>query len=186
MKKIILMMIALMEGYFSVSAHAQTCSNDAIPESTPTRDFTFHQDGTVAHNTTGLVWKRCLEGQIFSDNSTPDNYLDDVCTYSDDNIGSSSSWLRQLENVQSINANGGFAGQLDWRMPNIKELQSIVEYCRFSPAINTDVFLGWTHYAGSSSPSSEPRSYMVYFGDGRTSDDFRFLSKSVRLVRSGR
>lgn len=180
------MLVVLIGVCFSLSAHAQTCSNAAIPESTPTSDFTFYHDGVVTHNTTGLVWKRCLEGQVFSDNNTPDNYLDDVCTYPDDSIGYPTGWLEVLENVQTMNANGGFASQVDWRMPNIKELQSIVEYCRFDPAINTDVFPGWSLYAWSSSPVSKPRSYTVYFGDGRTSDDFRFLGKPVRLVRSGR
>lgn len=40
--------------------------------------LTFH-DSTVTNHTTGLTWKRCLEGQDFDDNGTPDNYLDDKC-----------------------------------------------------------------------------------------------------------
>lgn len=173
----------------SLTATAQTCTNTAIYQSTPTSDFTFHSDGTVAHNTTGLIWKRCLEGQSFSNNGTPDNYLDDRCSGSMTNY----TWKAALEQVQTINSSGGFANQNDWHLPNQKGLDSIIENCRKNPAINTEVFPGGTSYAGwkgwSSSPgvnypATQSYTWVMGFYDGSGYFNDRNGNASVWLVRS--
>ncbi len=49
------------------------------------------------------------------------------------------SWQGALDYVAELNAmNGGagFAGHDDWRLPNVKELLSIVDYGRFNPSID--------------------------------------------------
>ena len=38
--------------------------------------------------------------------------------------------------LAALNAGGGFAGHTDWRIPNIKELQSIVDYEIANPSVN--------------------------------------------------
>lgn len=43
----------------------QTC-NSNIPESTPTSRFTDNGNGTVTDTKTGIMWKRCAEGQIWT------------------------------------------------------------------------------------------------------------------------
>ncbi len=39
--------------------------------------------------------------------------------------------------LATLNAGGGFAGHTDWRIPNVNELQSIVNYQNLSPAVDT-------------------------------------------------
>jgi hypothetical protein len=46
------------------------------------------------------------------------------------------SWTAGIANCESLD----YAGYADWRMPNLKELISIVDYSAQSPAINTTFF----------------------------------------------
>ena len=74
-------------------------------------DFVDNKDGTVTDTSTGLMWEK----------------RDSADTY---------SWEGALEHANSIT----IAGYNDWRVPNINELLSIVDYDRYKPAINTEVF----------------------------------------------
>ncbi len=66
-----------------------------------TNDFVNNGDGTVTDNATGLMWTR------------------------DDN-GAAVLWEDALDYAET----SSFAGYSDWRLPNVKELQSIVDYTR--------------------------------------------------------
>ena len=49
------------------------------------------------------------------------------------------TWTDALAYVEALNAmNGGqgYAGHNDWRMPNVRELQSILDYGRLPPMID--------------------------------------------------
>jgi hypothetical protein len=83
---------------------------------TPTADFIDNGDGTVTHKTTGLIWKRCAEGQTWAGGT---------CTGSPSKF----NWDK---------ANAPKSG--DWRLPTIVELSSIVERDASYPAINTTIF----------------------------------------------
>lgn len=167
------------------TAAAQTCTNANMAESTPTSRYTFAVGGVVTDNTTSLMWKRCLEGQTFSDNGTPENYLDDTCTGSATGL----NWQAALNQAQTANT-ANDSGHNDWRVPNLKELNSTVEYCRVSPAINTEVF---PNALSSTVWSSSPVTYPGYasfasnvdFYDGGNSWDVRNYGNRVRLIRSG-
>ena len=160
---------------FSGMASAQTCTNANMAESTPTSRYTFGTGGVVTDNTTGLMWKRCLEGQTFSGST---------CTGS----ATAMDWQAALNQAQTANT-ANDSGHNDWRVPNLKELKSTVEYCRADPAINTEVFPGWSYWLWSSSPVTYPgyASYAwgVFFGYGYDSWDNRNDDHHVRLVRSG-
>ncbi|MDD5016352.1 MAG: DUF1566 domain-containing protein [Atribacterota bacterium] len=79
-----------------------------------------------------------------------------------------------------------YAGYTDWRLPNVKELQSIVNYQNVGPAINTtyfpnaqsDYYWSSTTYAGYS-----VYAWLVYFNDGNVSFDYKFNPYQVRCVR---
>lgn len=161
-------------------------------ESLPVSGFTFNDNGsTVTHNATGLVWKRCLEGQIFFDSSTPTNYADDQCT----GTITTFNWKDALEQAQTVNsATTAFAGSRDWRVPNLKELRSIVEYCQVSngtvPAVNPDIFpAASADYVWSSSPvvnsTTASLSWAVSFDNGIDDGKSRNTAYAMRLVRAG-
>ena len=103
------------------AAWGQFC-NSNIPKSTPDADFVDHGDGTVTHNKTGLMWSRCLLGQSSNDCAS----------------GSATgyTWHQALEAAEAST----LAGYSDWRLPNIKELASIVEMACFYPSININAF----------------------------------------------
>lgn len=158
--------------------------NHAMPEDTPTSNFIFHPDGTVTDKTTGLMWKRCSEGETFADNGTPANYLDDRCTGGMVRL----NWKDALKHAATANA-GNTNGYNDWRLPNLRELKSMVEYRRQSPAANTEVFVAqadepmWTS-TPTNYPDHASESTAIYFYNG---DDIwvgRSAELPLRLVRS--
>ena len=81
-------------------------------------------------------------------------------------------------------------------MPNVKELQSIVNYALFQPAIDpifgpTRPVSGAPNYWSSTTYANQPSfALIVNFDTGYTSDDGKLLSsngrgQSVRAVRHG-
>ena len=150
---------------------AQTC-NASMAESTPATEFTDHGNGTVTHSRTGLMWKRCAEGQ----------------TWSAGTCGATADYMTWAEALTAAR-NANFAGYTDWRVPNIKELKSIVEDKCYGPSINTSIFPGtpadgfWSAsaYVGDSSYA-----WYVNFGVGYANlDGGKNGAGRVRLVRAG-
>jgi hypothetical protein len=105
------------------SAFAVTCDTGGR--------FTDNGNGTVTDSITGLTWKRCLEGQTFA--AGPPAACNNAATFY--------TWQGAL----------GLTGN-DFRVPNIKELQSIVDEAKstlvdpnnpaagINPAIDTACF----------------------------------------------
>ena len=159
-------------------ASAATCV-DSIPESTPSSHFIIHQDATVTDETTGLMWKRCLEGVCDSEGEL---VADGTTRY---------SWTQ----AGALAENSSFAGYNDWRLPNAKELLSIVEYRCQRPSFNISIFQGsartWTSTRVEWTSSSMDTSFGVYhtvdFGSGELSSAYKNNSDDhgVRLVRDG-
>jgi hypothetical protein len=125
--------LGLLAAFPAGAACTAANPNANVGESTPSTAFTDNGDGTVTQNLTGLMWKRCAEGYTFSDNGTPGDMTDDTCMLTPPNVFSWSNALVQARN-------SAFAAHADWRLPNKKELESIVETCGYNPSINLDVF----------------------------------------------
>ncbi|MCI5218762.1 MAG: DUF1566 domain-containing protein [Candidatus Electrothrix sp. LOE2] len=159
--------------FSATTVHAACSSN--MPASTPDSQLTDNNDGTVTDTKTGLMWKQCSEGQTFSIGS---------CNGS----ASTFTWQAALQQPGTVNDAGGFAGHTDWRLPNIKELRSIVEEQCSSPAINATRFPNTpSSYVWSGSPYAGNSVYAWYvsFDYGYSNYDFRVDNYAVRLVRGG-
>jgi len=148
---------------------------------------------TVVDKTTGLMWKKCSEGQNGNN-----------CT----GTAKEYKWQAALDHAKTVN----FAGHSDWRLPTIKELHSLVfcsngkvrkfkdndrdsDSCRSkakgnyeSPTINQISFPNTpADNFWSSSPHSNGSYYawIVGFVDGYDGGSDRDYSGRLRLVRSG-
>jgi PKD domain./Protein of unknown function (DUF1566). len=94
----------------------------------PNPRFTVNNDGTVTDNLTGLVWLRdagCMGGRTWSD---------------------SLSRLRALASGACGLIDNSLPGE--WRLPNVKELQSLINYDYSNPALSNTAGTGrWTEGA---------------------------------------
>jgi hypothetical protein len=80
-------------------------------------DYVDNGDGTVTDRKTGLTWEKKTEL----------------------NVNEVYTWAAAFEYVASLNTmNGGqgFAGRTDWRLPNMRELLSILDYSRQKPILH--------------------------------------------------
>ena len=76
------------------------------------KHYIDNNDGTITNPETKLMWKRCVEGQIWKAVLTCEG---------DDN---KYQWQEAINHARSIN----YAGYSDWRIPTINELKTII-YC---------------------------------------------------------
>ena len=162
------------------SVAAQTCQTEtAVPSTTPANRFADNSDGTVVDRATGLMWARCPEGLYGTD-----------CANGGAGIF---TWEAALTRARD----SGLAGYTDWRLPNVKELASLVEERCISPAINLAVFPNTpSSYFWSASPAGASNYvWVVHFSNGYAwyypiYSGFVYYGNrlghfSVRLVRSG-
>ncbi|MCH8500865.1 MAG: DUF1566 domain-containing protein [Aliidiomarina sp.] len=116
----------------AMAAPMSALANDAVEcnvrntqtvATTPATDFEFHDDGTITHLRTGLMWTQCLVGETYSNGAC---------------FGSpqGSSFETALNYAQESD----YAGYTDWRLPNIKEAMSLIERQCAMPAMNLAVF----------------------------------------------
>jgi len=78
----------------------------------PPQRFTDHGDGTVTDNLTGLMWAKNANL-----------------------AGGAKTWQEALDYVKSINSGAGLGGYHDWRLPNRKELFSLIDHSKWDPAL---------------------------------------------------
>ncbi|WP_019520603.1 Lcl C-terminal domain-containing protein [Faucicola boevrei] len=131
MKKILnISSYALILAMTATTSYAQTCS----PNIQQTRPDSRYQDmgAEVKDNVTGLIWQRCSIGQTWNGNT---------CT----GTATEHTWKQALTVAKNLGKG--------YRLPNIKELQSLIETKCYSPAINTSIFPNTeTAFYWSSSP----------------------------------
>ncbi len=135
------------------------------------KTYSDNGDGTVTDPTTGLTWMRCSMGQTW-DGTT--------CT------GTASTYT--FDQANALTGTVTFAGQSDWRLPNIRELTTIVDVSVYDPAIDRQAFpaaLGRYFWSGLPSTYYSSDAWTVDFYDGDAASKFRASDLAVRLVRGG-
>jgi hypothetical protein len=166
--KKLLIAAVLLAASFPVEA-SQTCHSYWPKPSTPINRFTENGDGTVTDTVTKLTWKRCSEG-----------LSGDSCEKGEPLIF---TWQEALKAA----AESRYTGRNDWRLPDIKELNSIIERQCTMPAINEIVFPAtptmsfWSSSPYAGNPAFAWNVYFPYGISDGNSKGYRFF---VRLVRS--
>lgn len=146
-----------------------------------TNDFKDNADGSVTDLSTELMWEQKADDGGLNDK---DN------TY---------TWEEALAWAQELN-NQNYLGYNDWRIPNINELKSIVDYSTKMPAIETDFFpntqsfpntpsIDKAYYISSTSiPFRLEKEKLIDFNVGYERDDGVNMNKNsrwfVRAVRT--
>ncbi len=123
------------------------------------RAFVFldNNNGTVTDTTTGLMWQK------FED-------------------GTARTWEQSLSYCEGLS----LAGFSDWRLPNVKELSSIIDSTRCNPAIDVSFFpnaQSYLWYWTSTSEAYNGSTWLVEFYTGGLSSGDKTLSSYVRCVR---
>ena len=118
-------------------------------------DFDDHGDGTVSDHATGLMWQQ-----------------------SDDGV------MRDWEEALGYAENLGLAGYDDWRLPNAKELQSIVDYTRSPQTTGSAAIDPVFNTTEINDPDGNPGQF-PYFWTGTTHQDGPDPYKSAVYIAFG-
>ena len=123
--------------------------------------FVDNQDGTVTDTVTGLMWQQATDGKM--------------------------NWEEAIRHCEGLT----LAGYEDWRLPNLKELRSIVDYSICNPAINISYFphtLSSNYWSSTTHASWTYGAWVVYFYLGYGHGLYGYSKSNayyVRAVRSG-
>jgi hypothetical protein len=122
-------------------------------------DFVDNGDGTITDRATGLIWMKVDSGAF------------NVGPYSDGTL----NWEQALDWAENL----AYAGRDDWRLPDAKELQSIVDYTRaptvtYTAAIDVNYFdvtemesYFWASTTHCDGPASTYGTWGAYVAFGR-------------------
>lgn len=147
----------------------------------PNPRFIDNKDGTIIDNLTGLMWTKDANLMV-----TKDQWFDTDSISGDGAV----TWQKALDYVDKLNSDK-YLGYTDWRLPNRKELLSLINYGSIQSPSLIDYFINIIpsdyHYSGvywSSTSYVPPTSWGIYHGyyyDGawavyilESSSDFQF------------
>jgi hypothetical protein len=140
-------------------------------------------DGTITDLNTRLQWEKLASDGSVHDKGQPYSWADAFAV-----------------KIAALNTVPCFAGHCDWRLPNVRELQTIADYERMNPAVsaafNTGCIPGCTvttcsctassNYWSSSTYVVTPSSaWYVFFLDGNAFAFSKTFLALVRAVRGG-
>jgi len=122
--------------------------------------FINNGDGTITDNATGLMW---------------------VANPASAGVGGTYTWDDAIAACKNLK----FAGYGDWRLPNIKELVSIVDYGAHNPTINTAYFTSQSLLFWSSTTSAcyTSGAWLIDFSCGLMVNLDKTVPFSMRPVR---
>lgn len=150
------------------SVYAQgTCNVSQLKASAPNSRYQVQANtAQVKDLQTNLIWQRCAVGKVWSGFE---------CTGTEKSV----SWQQALQEAKT---------QTGWRLPNIKELKSLVEVACYDAAINNTIFAGMTISASfwSSTTVAEDatNAWQLKFDDGKSQFVAKTDEASLILVRN--
>jgi hypothetical protein len=139
--------------------------------------FKDNGNGTVTDSLTGVIWLKngqCL--QFFSGDITSNNFR---------------SWVNAIDAANQLASgycgltDGSKAG--DWRLPNRKELDSLLDLGRSYPALPADCPLTTfaSYWSSTTNAASTDKAWLVDLQSGDVFNDAKSLTYYVRAVRGG-
>jgi hypothetical protein len=147
-------------------------------------------EGTFIDLNTGLMWEIKDSADGVADYTNPHD-VDNLYTWSE---ATASPYIPNGSAFElflaELNAEPGFAGYTDWRLPTVKELQSLVDYSVPYPGTTVAEGLpGATassyYWSSTAYASFEPGAWGVSFGDGYVNGIVKDFDGHVRAVRGG-
>lgn len=163
--------------------------------------YTDNGDGTITDNVTGLMWEK-------KDDSGGIHDQDNRYTWSGASFGTSNimDGTISTEFLAALNAGAGFAGHRDWRIPNYKELMSILNLEMAPPSRIVDAAFHQAatcsgcvdvtaatcsctafdlYWAATTYAPYPSRAWLVSFDSGYVIATEKDFDVSVRAVRGG-
>jgi hypothetical protein len=144
-------------------------------------------------NVTGLIWEVKTTSGLRSQSHSYTWYNSDVTT-NGGSAGTASGGTCATSGrcdtekfVADVNA-AGLCGASTWRMPSVKELESIADLGRYNPAIDPTYFPNTPasdFWSASSDASYWYYAWDVHFGNGAAFGYVKNYAGQVRLVRAG-
>jgi len=125
----------------------------------PSHHFADNGNGTITDLDTGLTWQQA-------------------------ETGSALNWEAALQYAEALSL-GGYS---DWRLPNIKELQSINDDSRANPSLDTTYFVGANssrRWSSTTVVNLTNRAWYVDFQLGLAGYEDKLTNYFVRCVRGG-
>ena len=130
---------------------------DVSPPPAIPNHFTDNGNGTITDNLTTLIWQKIV-------------YADSI------------TWEQALTYADTLTLNGN----TDWRLPNIKELQSINDEGLINPSINRTFFSTMVtnkYWSSSSLPNQPTKAWYLDTQFGITTYDFKTIRHFLICVR---
>lgn len=116
-------------------------------------DFEDNGDETISDMATGLMWQKADNGQFYD-------------------------WEGALKYAENLE-HGGYS---DWRLPNAKELQSIIDYSRSPQATNSPAIDPIFSVSEISDPNGNPEQYPYFWTSTNHQDGVNPYSSAVYIA----
>lgn len=161
--------------FITITGSAQTEQAEAtcpagIPETANEASFVVSSSGEILHNESNLIFMRCSLGQQWDGTTCAGEPM-------------AYNWQQAL----SVSVQTDFNNSLNWRLPNIKELNVIAERACVRPSINDAIFPNTSpddYWTSTPSMLNDTAAWSVAFTNASNTQRLKTASLFVRLVRT--